>query len=245
MTDKSILDLTEIMALSPNDYLVVETAIGTRKIKKGNAAIAGRKAPSIVQKATLRGDGNVVLPSAPTVGNLLVHIAAGYSATTLPATYRPTGFTPVQVYQSDVNNAVSLSIRRVQNGDGLNYAVTSQDNQACVLFEFADASGVYGIGGGAMGGFFSGSNFNAFAQLSPYSVDDIVIGAFTQDTTALWNLTAETGLTVDLVTPNDVNNHTGAFFHYDKTFDGSVQGSTSANPTQPAFGMFAVVGAPG
>lgn len=246
MTDKAISDLTEITSVGANDYLVVETADGnTRKIKKSNIAIEGRVTPSLIQKATLRGDGTIALATAPTVGNLMVLVMAGYSSTSLLGTYKPAGFTGILTYSSNANNAVAIATRRVKSGDTGSYAMSTSDNQAAVLYEFADAVGAFGIAGGDMSGQFSGAAYTQDGPQSPYGVNDLILGAFTHDTTPTWTLTAETGLTLDYATPADGQNHTGLFFHYDNTFDGTMTGTTSSNPTSPAFGMFAVVGAPG
>lgn len=185
MTDKAIGDLTEITSLDPDDFLVVETAGGnSRKIRKGNAALGGRTSPTLVQKATLRGDGTITLPSAPTPGNIMVLLMAGFGAVVLPTNYKPAGFGIIGAFQSDANNVVTTALRVVQSGDTGSYAMSASDNQAAVLYEFADVGGVYPMSGGAMAGFFSSAVYNIFAQPSPYNVDDIVIGAFTQDTTA-------------------------------------------------------------
>lgn len=244
MTDKSIADLTEITSLGPDDYLVIETAAGTRKIKKSNAALGGRTSPSIVQKATLRGDGTIALPVAPTVGNFMVLMMAGFGASSLPTIYKPAAFSFVSMYQSDANNVVVAATRRVISGDTGSYAMSTSDNQAAVLYEIADAAGIIGLGGGGMSAFFSGSNYTFTGLPSPYGVDDLVFGAFTHDTAARWTLTGEAGLSVDFVTPNDGQNHTSAFFNYDKTFDGTMVGTTTSAPTAPAFGLFTVFGKP-
>lgn len=246
MTDKAISGLTEAFAVADNDFLVIETAGGnSRKVKRSNVSVAGRLTPTLIQKATLRGDGTIALGVAPTVGNLMVLCMGGNSATTIPANYKPAGFIASALYQSDANNAVLFAVRRVRSGDTGSYAMSAADNQAAVLYEFADASGVYGFAGGAMAGSFSGSSFSLDAAGSPYGVSDLVLGILTHDTTPLFSITGETGLTVDFLTPNDGQNHSAAFFHYDDTFDGTLAGSTSSAPTAPAFGLAAVVGAPG
>ena len=246
MTDKAIGDLTEITSIGDDDYLVVETATGnSRKIKKSNVGVAGRVAPTFVQKGPLRGDGTISLPAAPTPGNLMVLVMAGFNATSLTSGYMPAGFTPVVTYSSNANNAVAAAVRRVQSGDTGSYAMSTSDNQAAVIYEFEDAVGVYGTGGGVMSGAFSGNNFTFIGQQSPYGVSDILLGAFTHDTTPTWSITAEPGLTVDYATPADGQNHTSIFFRYDEAFDGTLAGSLSGSPVQPASGVFAVVGAPG
>lgn len=245
MTDKAIGDLTEITSLGANDFLVVETSGGnSRKIKKSNAALGGRAIPAIVQKATLRGDGTIALATAPTVGNTMVLVMAGFSVTSLPGTYKPAGFGVVGSYNSDSNNAVVVAVRKVQSGDTGSYAMSTSDNQAAVLYEISDYAGIYGLAGGAMSSFFSSANYTLSTPPSPFGPNDIVLGAMTQDTTATWSITGETGLVVDFLTPSDGQNHTGAFFHYDGTIDGAIAGSTSASPTQPAYGLFAIVGKP-
>lgn len=246
MSDKAIGDLTEITSVGDNDFLVVETAGGnTRKIKKSNLSVAGRVTPTIVQSATLRGDGTIALATAPTVGNLLVLCMGGNSAVTLPANYKPASFTATSQYQSDANNAVLFAFKRVVAGDTGSYAMSAPDNQAAVLYEFANAAGIFGLAGGPMSSNFSGANFTLGGPQSPYGTNDIVLGILTHDTTPRYSITAETGLSVDFITPNDGQNHPAAFFRYDKTFDGVLAGSTSSGPTAPAFGFATVVGAPG
>lgn len=245
MADKSIMDLPEITSVGLDDYLVVETAAGTRRIKRRNVSVAGRLAPLLVQKATLRGDGTIALPAPPTIGNLMILVMAGYSPTSLPGTYKPRAFTSLATYQSDTNNAVSFANRRVVSGDTGSYNMSTTDNQAAVLYEFANAAGVYPIVGGAMSGQFSGTSFALTAPISPYGADDINLIAFTHDTTPVWSLTAETGLSIDFLTPADGQNHTSAFASYGKSFDQTIAGGLTGSPVNPAFGMAAVVGISG
>lgn len=243
MADKAIGDLTEIMAIDPDDYLVVETAAGnTRKIKKSNISIEGRLQPTFVQKGTLRLDGTISLPVAPTVGNLMVLVTGGLGTSLF--SYAPAGFAPGAKYDSNTNNSVMAWSRRVQSGDTGSYAISATDNQQAVLYEFANAGGAFGVIGGAMSSFFTGNNFTIGLPGSPYGTQDIMLAAFEHDTTPTWSITGETGWTTDFAPGADGQNHQGAFGRYDPaTFDGVLAGSLSSTPNNPVFGVFAVVGA--
>lgn len=242
MADKAISDLTEIFAIDPDDYLVVETAAGnTRKIKKSNIAIEGRVQPTFVQKGTLRLDGTISLPVAPTVGNLMVLVTAGFG-TSLPS-YAPAGFTQSGQFSSNASNSVMVWTRRVVSGDTGSYAISASDNQQAVLYEFENAGGAFGVTGGVMSSYFTGNNFSIGLPGSPFGTKDIMLAAFEHDTTPTWSITGETGWTTDFTPGADGQNHQGAFGRYDPTtFDGVIAGSLSSTPNNPVFGVFAVVG---
>lgn len=243
MTDKAISDNTEVTTLADDDFFVVELANGnTRKIRKSNVNLGGRLAPSIVQKATLRLDGTIALGVAPTVGNLLVLSTSGFGGSL--AAYVGTGFQLIGSYSSNANNTVMIWAKRVRAGETGSYAITASDNQQAVLYEVADCVGVVGLGGGAMSGFFTGTNFTMPVLDSPFGPSDLRLISMTHDTTPVWTITAETGLTVDFAPAADGNNHTGAFATLTSAHDDVVAGSLSGTPVQPAFGVFALIGAP-
>lgn len=237
MVDKTINDLTEITSLSLDDYLIVETSSGTRKIKRSNISVQGRKAPTMLQKGTLRNDGTIALPVAPTVGNLMVHVQGGFN--TYPA-YTPAGFANVAIFSSNANNFVVASVRRVVSGDTGSYSVSASDNQFCALYEYQDAEGIYGVVGGAAP--VSGSTINYPCPPSPFGPNDECIIVIEHDATAVATITPETGLIVDYQPLADGSNHIGAIYRRLPSFDGSLNGSWSGTPTAPVWGVFAVAG---
>ena len=237
MTDKAITDLTEITSLDPDDYFVVETATGTRKIKRSNIVVQGRKLPVMIQKGTLRNDGTIALPVAPTVGNLMVHVQGGFNSY---QAYTPAGFTNVAVFNSNANNFAVASIRRVQSGDTGSYSVTAGDNQFSVLYEYQDAGSVYGVVGGPAP--IRGSTINYPFPPSPFGPQDECIMVIEHDGTQVATITPETGLTVDYQPSADGANHIGAVYRRDPTHDGTLNGSWSGTPTAPVYGVFAVSG---
>lgn len=205
MTDKSLNDLTEAFAIGNNDYLLIETAAGnSRKVKRGSVSLGAHASPTMIQKATLRNDGTLTLPAAPTVGNLMVHVQGGFS--TYPA-YTPAGFVNVAIYQSNANNFAVASIRRVQSGDTGSYAVSATDNQFSALYEYSNANTVLGIVGGAMP---TGAPINLGVPLSPFGPTDEVIIVLENDLSVVPVITPKTGLTKDYEVSADGSRSEGA-----------------------------------
>lgn len=238
MADKAIGGLTEAGAIGVNDFLVIETAAGnTRKVRRGAVSLGQHTAPSMIQKGTLRKDGTIALPSAPTVGNLMVHVQGGSNSY---AFYTPAGFVNVAIYQSNGSNCVVASIRRVQSGDTGSYAVSASDNQFSALYEYQDANTVLGLIGGPM--LVSGSTINAGIPLSPFGPTDEVIVVIENDTTFVPTITPKTGLTKDYEVPADGSNHHGGIYRVTSAFDQILAGSWSGTPVVPVYGAFAVVG---
>lgn len=241
MVDKAIGALTEAGAIGNNDFLVIETAAGnTRKVRRGAVSLGQHGAPTFIQKGTLRNDGTLALPGAPTVGNLMVWIAGGFGTI---QNYMPAGFTLCALYNSNSNNYVAAAVRRVQSGDTGSYAVSASDNQFSALYEYQDAQTVFGLVGGPM--VFSGSAYTLGVPRSPFGPLDDVIVCMEGDTTVVFTATAETGLTKDYEPAADGANHIGAIYrlNFNGGFDGVMAGSTSSAPTSPVYGAFAVVGA--
>lgn len=238
MADKAIGGLTEASAIGVNDFMVIETAAGnTRKVRRGAVSLGQHAAPSMLQKGTLRNDGTIALPGAPTVGNLMVHVQGGYK--TYPA-YTPAGFVNVAIYQSNANNFVVASIRRVQSGDTGSYAVSATDNQFCALYEYQDANTVLGLTGGPMP--VSGSTINLGVPLSPFGPTDEVIVVIENDLVVVPTITPKTGLTKDYEASADGSNHHGGIYRVTSAFDQILAGSWSGTPAGPVYGAFAVVG---
>ena len=199
--------------------------------------------PTLVQKASLRGDGNMVLPAEPAAGNLLVLVMTGYRDTVLFSAYAPVGFTPVRLYSSDFNNCVAVATKWVESGDPASWAMAAADNQSAVMYEFSGASGVIGIAGGAMSRLFTGNNFEISVPSPMLGAASTMIASFTSDTVPNWAINEAAGLTVDYLPPASGSiNHPGAYAHYSDSFDGIISGSLSGTPVNPAFGVFEVVG---
>lgn len=192
-------------------------------------------APTLIQSATLRNDGTIALPSAPTPGNLMVFVSGGFGNSL--NNYSPVGFTRGPAYRSDANNGAQLALRTVQSGDTGSYAVTATDNQFCALYEFSNVTAVRGL----YGGYLSTSGSNWFIEaLKPSGAVRIVVGE--NDTSSAFTVDAATGLTVDITT-EAVNNHPGFIARLDDTFTtGRVSGTIANGFSAPVFGVFDVVG---
>ena len=201
-------------------------------------------APTLVQFGTLRGDGTMTLASAPTPGNLLVLVMAGFKDPVVFDNYMPNGFTALGLYRSDVNNVVAAAMRRVKDGDAATWAMSASDNQSAVLYEFADAAGVQPVVGGGMSRTFTGADFDIDVPKPLFGSAGVVVGAFTSDTLPNWTIDAADELNVDFETPaSGTDNHPGAFFRYGSAFAGNITGNLSASPAvYPAYGLFEVVG---
>lgn len=199
-----------------------------------------RVAPSVVQSANLRSDGTVALAFAPTAGNLLVFVYSGYTGG--ESGFAPPGFTKISSFDSDGNNRVGLWTRTAQAGDTGSYALSATDNQGCALLEVANCAGVQTLGGGAMSGQFSGANFSLVPQTGLFQGAQLRVVAFESDGTPNWTITAQTGLTIVYNPPLSAVNHQGAVVVLTDAVTGAVAGSTSSAPTQPVFGVWALVG---
>ena len=235
----SVLTLT---APATSSVVVRQLVIGASKTVEGSTG-SSRQTPQMVQYGTLRGDGNITLPSPPTPGNLLVVVMAGHRDTTLIPNYMPIGFMGIQTFRSDINNAIAVGMKRVEQGEPTSWAMSASDNQSAVIYEFSNSSRVIALGGGTMAANFTSSTFSINLGLPLYGQGGIVLGAFTSDQTPHWSVNSAPGLSVDFLSPpSATDNHPAAFVRYSDDFSGIVTGSVSANPVQPAFGLFEVVG---
>jgi hypothetical protein len=107
------------------------------------------------------------------------------------------------------------------------------------MYEFEGAAFAWPIAGGAMT--FTSGDFIQPVFKSPFGVNDIVIGAFEHNGIPRINIFAETGLTVDYQTPV-TDDHSCTIFSLDTTQDGLLTGQMSSGvPTNPCFGLFAIV----
>lgn len=181
-----------------------------------------RTTPTMVQMDTLRNDGTIALPVAPTDGNLMVFVAGGFG-NSLPG-YVPPGFSVFSIDGVPSANLVLIAFKRVESGDTGSYAISASDNQAAVLYEFSDAAGLAQIAGGALP-FVNSTDFE-IGMLEPF-VDGVRLVAMTNDNAANFAIDAATGLTVDFYGDNTGGaNHTSAFARLNPaTFvDGKVTG---------------------
>ncbi len=210
-----------------------------RSVSDGGA-VSNRLQPTTRQRIALRGDGTLTLPSTPIPGNLLLFIYSGFTGS--ESSYRPTGFEKMSSYDSDGNNRVGAWRRICQSGDTGSYSITASDNQGCELYEITNADYAYPVAGGALSGMFSGSAFSLPMPGTPYEGPSIRIVAFEHDGSQAWTITAGTGLTTDYNPASDGNNHQGTVISLADTFIGNVTGSTSAAPSQPVYGIWAVIG---
>lgn len=202
------------------------------------AAAPTRPIPTLVQKATLVNDGDLVLPKKPTVGNIMILITAGWGGNL--QSYVPPGFTPIGNYVNGYNNAIYCWIKSVTADDTPVYSLSVPDNQFAVLYEYAGVRGVLPLVGGPMEAMFNGDTFSFFAYGTPYPC--VRLGAFEHDVGRNWILNPATGLTVDLYSNVDpAGYHPGVAFHLDDTFQGSITGSIPNGGAQnPVMGLFAV-----
>lgn len=205
-----------------------------------------RLTPSLKQSiGTLRGDGNVSLPAAPTAGNLMVLAIAGWGSNMGNAgAYTPSGgWSLVGIYLSDINNGVAVWQRRVQTGDTGVVALSAPDNHSAVLYEYENAATCYPLNGGAMTRYFSGNNFTMPVLRSPFGNNDQIICIFEHDTTPVFSITAETGVISDYNSPSSALNHPGGFARSMPNHSSrQISGSLSGTPVNPVFGQYVVVG---
>jgi hypothetical protein len=201
--------------------------------------VAGRLVPSIVQSASIRGDTTIALPSAPTVGNIMFWIYAGFSGS--DGAYAPAGFTFSSSFNSDGNNKVSLWYRFVVSGDTGSYSLSASDNQGGALLEVANSDAALAVTGGSMSGNFSGTSFSLRVPSSPYDGTTIRIVALEHDTANPYTIAAATGLTVRYNAPSGAN-HVGAVVTLTDAFVGPMTGSVTAGPSAPVYGIWTIVG---
>jgi hypothetical protein len=224
----------------PNDSAKYLDGTGAWSTPAGGGG-SGRNAPVLVQgPATLRNDGTIALPSAPTVGNLMVLLTAGYYGSL--GSYVPAGFNMVANYINGTSNMVLAWTRRVVAGDTGSYALTASDNQAAVLYEYSNCADVVGISGGAMIA-FSGGAFHIGTLLNPFQDNAGGFVVVEADSTPTPVFTAATGLTVDYTTPTSATvNHQSSFARFGTGNPTLVQGTSTATLTTPVYGAYALVG---
>lgn len=197
----------------------------------------GRITPTLIQKVTQRAGGTFSLPAAPTAGNLLVWLTAGFNSAWSLAGFYVVG------YFTTTNQVVACYARKVVAGDANSFTVGASDDKAGVLYEFQDATGVFPLTGGAMSGFFSSANFTLPLPPSLFATSDTRLLALESDTAAVWSVTPETGYSQDYVVPSGAaGNHYSVIGRLSDMFDGTLAGSTSGSPINPVFGLFEVVG---
>lgn len=199
----------------------------------GGGGGLGGTPPTMVQMATMRGDGTISLAEEPTPGNLMVAVVGGYRS----GIYTPPGFVWNGQQFSNGNNAVAIMSRTVQEGDTGSYALSASDNQFIALYEFSGATGVDNLNGG-----YLAVNGNAFYIEAGKPISAIRIVAGENDTASYFSIDAEDGLTVDYATPNDGQNHTGFVVRIDDTFEGRLTGTISNGFSAAVFGVFDVLG---
>lgn len=199
-----------------------------------------RLTPTIVQSASLRGDGTLALGSAPTPGNLLIFINAGFSGS--ENSYVPSGFSRVTNYDGDANNRVACYSRIAQSGDTGSYAMSASDNQGCTVIEVANADFVVARGGGSMASKFTGTSFSVPIAATAYDATSINILAMEQDGTGVFTVTPATGLTTRYITTSDGNNHVGGVVTLTNAFSGNVTGSVASGPSGSTYGQWMIFG---
>lgn len=197
----------------------------------------GGTPPTLVQKASIRGDGTVTLPAAPTAGNLLVWVANGWQGSLQG--YRPSGFTITANYQSNANNGVMMAMHWVQTGDPAAWAVSASDNQGGVLYEFSGASGPGISFGGSLAVNGSGYIVDLLKSASVYTFVNIQ-----NDNSSTLSYTAQTGTTLDYNANSDGDNHKGLVIAIPPTATAKqVSGAVTGSWDSPVYGVFTVAGA--
>ncbi|MFC3214626.1 hypothetical protein [Novosphingobium panipatense] len=199
--------------------------------------------PVLVQPpATLRNDGNIALSTPPTPGSLLVLVTGGFFGSL--GSYRPQGFIRAAAWKSNDNNGVMFWIRRAVAGDSGSYDMSASDNQGAVLYEYADASGLFPVNGG--GAAEDGHLFSFYAPPEPFDGKAVGMIVLTHDTTPGLYFYPRPGLTQDYMTPpSDSLNHPSVFGRITPEAVGAITGETTGGGlNNSAFGMAYLVGAP-
>lgn len=192
--------------------------------------------PILVQQASLRNDGNLVLPQTPTPGNMLVVVAGGYYGTSLTA-YKPSGFSAVALYSSNANNAVAVFTKVATSQDTNTFAMTASDNQQAVMYEFENCSNIVGIGGGAIS--YTGSTGTIVVPENPFSKNSVTLVAVEHDTAI--QLALSGGDSIQDFSAIDGGNHMGAIGRVGGA-GGTYSVTASGSFTAPVWGAFAVQG---
>lgn len=207
-----------------------------------------RLTPALAQAVgTLRNDGTLALPGAPTVGNLMLIAIAGFGGNMNngQAMVPPNGWQLVGIYFAfpDLNNAVALWQRRARTGDTGAVALSASDNHASVIYEYTNALGAYSLTGGPMTPFFTGGNYTLPIARSPFGLNDEVLVITENASTTAFTNTPATGLVIDYQVPVTADTRTASFVRSLPAHSRLLSGTLSGAPSTPSHGQFAVVGA--
>lgn len=203
----------------------------------GGGGTGTKLMPTLVQKAPMRNDGDIVLPATPTPGNMLIWITGGWRDSL--DGYRPNGFQPAGRYYGNQANAVQAWTRTILVGDGTTYNVYGGDNQGGVLYEFTNCLGLYPLAGGPLA--YSGSQGSITVPPNPYDTGAEILLSAEHDTLPIISFVGTGNLTVDRVDADDGLNHKSTQARM-VGVGGDAQITTSSYFTDPVWGAFALIG---
>jgi len=194
-------------------------------------------APVVVQRASVRNDGPIALPVAPTVGNNLLFVYSGQAQT--ESAYVPAGFLNIKTYTSDAYNSVGLYKKTVKAGETGSYNVSADDNQGAALYEISGLGNIILLGGGVIP---SNGVVNSF---NPRPTDAEYLAIFGMEVDSDFGVTIDSaaGLTVDYnagPTGNGTGNHRGLVAS-GKNATGAIT-TNAGGKTGAVFGAFLCLG---
>lgn len=240
----TIVAAATVLNFTGDGVSVTESPEGTAviNIDGGGSGGSSRAVPTVVQMATLRNDGTLALPSAPTPGNLLVFVSGGYWGGYAGSlyNYQPGTFSRVGWTTSDSNNGTMCSQHIYQEGEPYSWSLSASDNQFCAVYEFQDAASAI-------------MHMGTYAQTpstAPIGMVDVGHPIFDNavrlvvlenDNDSTFAVGSAAGLTVDFLV-NDGGNHRGAIVRLDpeEFIDGRVTFTCSYQTA--VFGVYYVVG---
>ena len=201
-----------------------------RKGRLSDIIAAAANVPVMVQRASARKTNGVTvsLPAAPTVGNLLIFIAAGEGTDSSPDYGMPPG---VACICKDRNTAtrfqqVSVGVRRVVAGDGDDWTFTAGSKINASVIE---------VSGGHAVSAYVGVPSIPSADVAQTGVYPLAAGALTflmVETDGTCTVTAEDSpLTLLQMFDNNLPNNTPGDNHYAALF--SCENATAATPKLP------------
>ena len=230
-----------ISALADNQILSYSATAGKWVNATFSSSNLTPTVPVVVQYGTstaaYAGTSTAHLPTAPTPGNLILLMCAGFGGQTLTP---PTGFSTVFIANPTSNQQVAAFAKPAVSGDGTSYGVTSgHDYNAVVAYEISGVGSLSQVAFTSGAAPFTGSNLSVPVWTANNQIGILAIEA---DTSNLITITS--GQSAVTATPvcTFPGNHVSAQAVIAPNEFVNIAATCTATPTNPCFGFVTLTG---